>query len=174
MSFRLKVKFREVYNISSPDDGMYVLVTPDGSEIPAVLVDEVMTFNATENDIREGKIAATDTGVTTGTKIIPSYHTNQGVRVVMPNSSLRITNLIDNNEYDYTKLQAIICLFNTTLSNSVSAEMVSIDDSVYAAKSTDLVSTISVDHVNKTIDLGITNSFDKPCIIRFFTYKEIE
>lgn len=172
----LKTSFGEVYKVStdSENDGTYILVTPDGDEIPAVLVDELTIFDATENDIREGKTAATDSGVTTGTKVIPSYQTNQGVRVIMPNSSLIIKGLSDNNEYDYTKLQTIICLFNTSLSDSVAAEKVSIDDAVYETRSTELIASVTKNHIDKTIEFGIVNNSDKPYIIRYFTYKEIE
>lgn len=166
---RLKVKFREVYNISSPDDGMYVLVAPDGSEIPAVLVDEVMTFNATANDIREGKLAATDMGVTTGAKVIPSYYVNEGFRAV-PNGSRFI---IPVPEWDYTKLQAIICSFNTTLYNSVSAEKVTINNKIYDALSTTEVSTVVKDSDNARVDFGIFNDTGRLCLIRYFMYKEI-
>ena len=169
------VKFGEIFTVArSEDDGTYILVTQDGQEIPAAVVKELTVFDATANDIREGKIAATETGVTVGTKFIPSYQTTQGVKIIMPDSPLSIVNLIGEDTYDYTKLQTIICLYNTELSNSVAAEMVSIDDSVYYVQSSEPVSSVTKNTEAKSIELNVSNTFGKPCVIRYFTYKEIE
>lgn len=152
----------------------YILETEDGQEIPAVLTSQEVVFTATPNDIREGKVAATGSGVVIGEKVIPSYHTCQGSKVVLPGETLSITNLTANNNYDYTKLQVIVCLYNTTLSDSVAAEVVAIDDGVFNVRSIDSISNVTKDHKNKSIELGITNNFEVPCVIRYFTYKEIE
>lgn len=48
----------------------YILVTPDGTEIPAVEVSEETIFTATAADIVEGKVAATADGVVTGTLVV--------------------------------------------------------------------------------------------------------
>lgn len=152
----------------------YILETEDGQEIPAVLTSQEVVFTATPNDIREGKVAATGNGVVTGEKVIPSYQTCQGSKVVLPGETLSITNLTANNNYDYTKLQVIVCLYNTTLSDSVAAEVVAIDDGVFNVRSIDSISNVKKDHKNKSIELGITNNFEVPCVIRYFTYKEIE
>lgn len=153
----------------------YILRTEDGLEVAGILVSEETLFTATENDIREGKIAGTEKGVTTGEKIIPACHTSEGVRVVPSGSRMSIPNpSSDIDAYDYTQLQTIICSYNTSLSNSVSAEKVSIGDTVYNVNSTDSLSIITKNHDTKSIDLGIVNESDKPCIIRFFTYKETE
>lgn len=166
----IKVKFGEFIGMASPDeDGTYILVTSDGQEIPAVLVDELTVFDATENDIREGKTAATDGGVTLGTKIIPSYHTREGKRLV-PDGTDFILPAID---YDYTKLQAIICPFDTSPDNSVLAEKVAIEDNVYNALSTDVLAEVKKDATYARVDLGITNNSGKSYIIRYFMYKEI-
>lgn len=50
-----------------------MLQTGDGRELPAILVDEETIFTATTNDVRVGKVFATDTGVKTGHKIILEY-----------------------------------------------------------------------------------------------------
>lgn len=152
----------------------YILETEDGQEIPAVLTSQEVVFTATPNDIREGKVAATGSGVVTGEKVIPSYQTCQGSKVVLPGETLSITNLTANNNYDYTKLQVIVCLYNTTLYDSVAAEVVAIDDGVFNVRSIDSISNVTKDHKNKSIELGITNNFEVPCVIRYFTYKEIE
>ena len=171
-----KVKFGEHHIIQKGEEetSTYILVDENGNEVVAVLVDKETVFDATDNDIRKGKTAATEKGVTVGTKVIPAYHTNRGTQAVMPGSKVTITQLRENDVYDYTKLQAVICLFNTSMSNSVSAEMVSIDDSVYPVRSVEAMATVNKNHDTKAIEFGITNTFGKPCIVRYFTYKEIE
>ena len=150
----------------------YILQTEDGQEIPAVLTEEEVEITATANDIRLGKVAVTENGVIEGTKEIPAYHTRRGTVVVTNGSTLSITGLSANDNYDFTKLQIVICAFNTSLLNSVGAEMVAIGDSVYNVQSTEALSTITKDHDTKTINLGITNDTGSPLILRYFTYKE--
>ena len=154
---------------SSDDTQMYVLVDEDGNEYPAVLVDEEMVFDATANDIREGKIAATDDGVTVGTKDITSYHTLEGFKLIPAGSEFKLTEI---KNCEYTELQAIICAYGTNLTSSVSAEKVSIESKVYEVGSNVAISDVTVDVANSTINFGITNEKDKPCVIRYFTYKE--
>jgi len=152
----------------------YLLLTEDGREIPAVLVDEVTIFDATANDIREGKTAATESGVTLGEKVIPSYHTIESVQVVRAEKKVEITILKERELYKYTKLQAVLCEFNTNLSDSVAVSKVAINDNVYEVQSVIPLATITVNDTDKTVDFGITNDTGKPMILRFFTYKEIE
>lgn len=156
----------------SPLVKSYILETEDGKEIPAVLTAQEVVFDATPNDIREGKVAATGDGVTVGEKVIPSYHTNEGYKVIRPGSKFTIP-LKSMRLYEYTKLQAIICPYNSSLSNSVSAEKVAINDNVYEVNSDVSISIVGKDDLEQSIDLGIANNTDKPYILRFFTYKEI-
>ena len=153
----------------SDDTQMYILVDEDGNEYPAVLVDEETMFDATANDIREGKVAATESGVTVGTKDIPSYHTLEGFVIIPAGSSFSVTGIVD---YDYTKLQAIICALGASLDTSVAAEKVSIESKVYAVGSTEVLSTVSTNSETSSINLGITNEGSAPCVMRYFTYKE--
>lgn len=162
----------ELYAVpGSTEASAYLLVDEDGNEIPAVLVDEETIFTATANDIRLGAIAATEEGVTVGTKDIPAYHTTEGFAVAPVGSECKIT-IRTADRYNFTKLQAIICPYNTSTANSVAAEKVSIDGSVYDAGKTDVLAVVTVDHDSKSINLGIVNGGTKPYIIRYFTYKE--
>lgn len=150
----------------------YILETEDGQEIPAVMTDQEIVFTATPNDIREGKVAATGNGVTIGEKVIPSYHTSEGSRVIPVGYKFTIP-LKTLERYKYTKLQAIICPYKNSISESVSAEKVSIDSKVYNVNSDSAISVVATDDAEQSIDLGITNNTDKPFIIRYITYKEI-
>lgn len=150
----------------------YVLVDENGNEFQAVLVDNETIFDATANDIREGKVAVTEEGVTVGTKVIPSYHTYQGVKIIQPGKAFEIK-LEKVDAYDYTKLQAIFCDFNSSLSNSVSSTKVAIENKVYEVLSVNSISDIIKNATNKTIEFGIINETDSLKILRYFTYKEV-
>lgn len=151
----------------------YIIEDSDGKQLTAVMVDKDTTFDATENDIREGKVAATEKGVVTGTKVIPAYHTTQGAQIIPSGSTVMITTLKSMDLYDYTKLQAILCEFNTTIEDSVFAVKVSIDNHVYNVLSTESLSDVVKNASDKTIEFGVTNETDNPQVLRYFTYKEV-
>lgn len=157
-------------DVGSDDTQTYILVDENGVEYPAVLVDEEVTLTATTNDIRIGTTAVTEEGVVTGEKEIPAYHTSAGYRAIPAGSKFTIP----LNHYDYTKLQAILCPFNTSINDSVAAEKVVIDDNLYPVQSTTVISTIVKDSDVGRVDLGITNESDVLHLIRYFSYKEIE
>ena len=146
----------------------------NGTVFTAVLTDEMVNLTSTADDIRKDTVAITKDGVTVGTKEIPAYHTNQGVKIIQPGSEYAITGLDYLDAYDFTKLQVIICAYNTSLSDSVSASKIVLDHNVHEVLSTEIVSTISKNHDDKTIEFGLTNDTDKPVILRYFTYKEME
>lgn len=153
------------------ETGTYILVDEAGNEIPAVFVENEMRFNATANDIRIGTIAVTDSGVTEGTKEIPGYVTEEGYRKILSGDALVIP--MYSNMCEFTKLQAIICKFNTTPDDSVAAEKVSIAGKVYPVSATNSLSDVKVDNQNRTIDFSLMNNSDHPVIVRYFTYKEV-
>ena len=47
----------------------FVLVDEKNNELTGVVVDELTLLTATAEDIKQGKIAATDSGVVTGTHV---------------------------------------------------------------------------------------------------------
>lgn len=148
----------------------YILVDEKGNEVAATLVDNETSFDATANDIRQGKVAATNSGVTVGTKEIPAYNTSQGRRTIKPGASLVIPMYSDKCQF--TKFQAIICLYNTAVSDSLAAQLVAIEDKLYEVGSTAELATITVDVENQSINLGITNDGDTSLVIRYMTIKE--
>lgn len=149
-----------------------VLEDEEGNSVVAVLTDEEVDFTATPNDIREGMVAATDEGVTVGEKFIPSYFTSEGFIIIMPDKEFYIQPA-DHDLYDYTKLQALVCPFNTTIANSVSCEKVVIDNNLYEVLSTTSIGELERNHDNKTVELGIVNTTTVPYLVRYFTYKEV-
>lgn len=149
-----------------------ILEDPDGVQLTGVVVGSEVVFTADANtDIRAGKVAATDAGVVTGSAIIPNYYTSEGVKIITNGSAFAFS----TPHYDYTKLQAVLCSFNTNLADSVSADKVVLNDSVYDVKSTISVSVVTKqqDDVNGAINFGITNTSGSTCIIRYFMYKEL-
>lgn len=147
----------------------YILQDEAGNEFPAFLVEEATVFTATANDIREGSVAGTESGVTVGTKEIPAYHTTEGYQVITSGSDMKLT---IKGRYDYAKLQAIVCAYNTSPDNSVAAEYVVIDDHIYAVGSTEALADVTIDADSQSINLGLKNETSNIYFIRFFTYKE--
>lgn len=155
------------------DDGTntYILVDENGYEVPAVLVDEpvMLTANAA-TDIRKGMTAVTDEGVVTGEKEIPAYNTKQGRRLIKPGQTLVIPFYSD--ECQYTKLSVIVCEYYNNADSSVSAEMVVINDKLYAVGSTVVLAEVTVDINNQSINLGVTNDGESSLLLRYMTIKE--
>lgn len=156
--------------LENPDDITY-LVTLDGENSAYTVLhgQEKVELNATPNDVRVGTTVVAENGVMDGKKVIPSYHTEQGVKIIPANSELKIK-FIDE-QYDYTQLQAMTAPYNTCLADSVAVNRVVIDGSVYNTGSTTPVSSVTKDTENKTIDLGIVNG-EFVSVIRYFTYRE--
>lgn len=148
---------------------IYMIVTEDGEEFAQLTTQETVELTATANDIRLGTTAVTEKGVTEGEKFIPSYHTEQGVRVIRSNEPFVLQ--FDNDLYDYTELQAMTAPFNKSISNSVAVDRVVIENVVYLPGTTEPISTVAKDDENKTINFGVTNG-DTPSVIRYFTYRE--
>ena len=166
-----KARFSEFYGFVNENTQTYILIDEDGNEIPAVLVEEKTVFTATANDIRLGTVAATETGVTTGEKVIPSYHTTEGYELIPSGSAFAIP--FGDKLYDFTKLQVIICPWAGSIAGSVAAEKVSLDENIYAVNSTESLAVVSRDSENLSINLNITNESENLYLVRYFTYKEI-
>lgn len=151
----------------------YILTDENGNELTGVYVESETIFTATDNDVREGSVYASNNGVSTGTKVIPAYHTYEGYKLVTSGNQfiIKLTSPLDL--YDYTKLQAIICIFSNSEPESVQSEKVCISNNIYAVNSTEIISVVNKDSENKTINFGITNDSENIYIIRYFMYKEI-
>lgn len=156
-------------DVGSDDTQTYILVDENGIEYPAVMVDNPVVLTATRNDVRIGTTAVTEEGVITGEKEIPPYYATDGTKVVTNNSPF----VISIRDYDYTKLQVILCPYDKNMANSVSAEKVVINDSLYPVRSTTVETIVSVNEELKRIELGVVNTSGSPYIIRFFTMKEL-
>ena len=141
-----------------------------GNEFVGVVTNDIVNFDATDNDVREGKTYASGEGASVGTKDIPGYYTTTGVAAIAANKELAIQLKI-KNRYNYTEFQAMTMPFNSNIQNSVAVDKAVIQDKVYNVGSTEVISTISKNDSEQSISLGIING-DVPTIIRYFTYKE--
>jgi hypothetical protein len=149
----------------------FILVDEDGYEMAATLTEEEVELTATSNDIRKGTVAVTNAGVITGEKEIPGYITKQGKRVIKSGQPLIIPFYSDQCEY--TKLQVIVCAYNTSVNNSVAAEMVVIDDAVYEVNSVVELATVTVDTDTQSVNLGVNNESDNSLVLIYMTIKEV-
>lgn len=147
-----------------------ILVDEDGVEIPAVFTDEVVNITATPNDIRLGTTAITNAGIVEGEKVIPSYVTAEGFKLIPSGSNFVLR--LSNGAHAYTKMQAIFCPFNISLSESVGADRVTINGKVYPVRSVIADAEVTVSEPD-VVDFGVVNTTDVPCLIRYFTYKEV-
>ena len=162
------IEYMESGSVTRPNT--YIIIDDDGNEVPAVLTNERVELTATAaNDIRIGKTAVTSEGVVTGEKEIPSYHTTSGYKMITNGSKF----VVQMKNYDYTKLQAIICPYNSSITKSVVAEKVAIDNNVYPVQSSNVEAAIVKDASAGRIDFGITNTSGSTYVIRYFSYKEI-
>ena len=152
------------------DSAMYLLVDDEGNEIPAVFVENETMFTAEANDIRLGKVAASQNGVVEGTKDIPAYYAEQGLVTVKAGKPIDIP--LFSDMCHYTKLQVIVCAYNTTTKDSVAAEKVVIEDKVYNTGSVTVLSSVTVDSNAQTIKLGLTNDSDNALVVRYMNIKE--
>jgi hypothetical protein len=150
----------------------FILVDEDGHEMQAFLTEEEVELNATSNDIRIGMTAVTDAGVTVGEKEIPGYHAAEGSRKIAAGADFVLP--MYGSLYDYTKMQAIFCLFNTKIGDSVAADKVSIAGKVYETNSASPIATVSLDEATETIIFNIKNNTEKPYVLRYFILKEEE
>jgi hypothetical protein len=147
----------------------FIIVDENNNEIAAVLVDEEVAVTAGPNDIRIGETAITGDGIIIGEKEIPRYRTAEGYRLVMPDAQF----IIPHEDYDYEKLQAVVCGFNMTVAMSVKAIKVVLENKVYDVNSIAPLSLALKDHANSLVDLGIVNDTGEMCVIRYFMFKEV-
>lgn len=152
------------------ETGTYILVDENGTEVPAVFVDNETVFTATANDIRIGTTAVTEAGVTVGEKEIPTYRATEGHVMIEPGQYIEIRMFSDMCQY--TTMQGVLCAYNTTVDDSLSVEKVAMNDAVYAVRSTAVLANVDVDVNTQTIKLGMTNDDTYPLIVRFMIIKE--
>ena len=143
-----------------------ILVDENGNELTGVITGSEVIFDATANDVREGKTFASNDGIQVGKKVIPPYYASYGSRIIAANSVATIP----VPEYQYSYLMVVICPYNVSEGQSVVSTYISIGDAMYVANSNQKVSDIVVDVENEQINLGIIVS--EKSVLRYCVIKE--
>lgn len=146
----------------------YVLTNADGTKRAYAVksAEQAIKLTATPNDIRLGTTAVTNAGYTEGEKDIPSYQTIAGKKIIQAGEEVKISQPI----YDYTKIQATLANYNTSISDSVEIVASTIDDAVYKAMATTKLSDITKEDSTQSIKLGITA--ENKSVLRYFIMRE--
>lgn len=147
----------------------FVLTDENGTELTGVCTEKEVIFDATAADIKIGKTAATDSGITEGENTV-TYRTQVGYCLVLPGDQFSIP-LSNYDQYDYTKLQCVITLFSSDYSAGATAHNITINDGVYSIETSQKISDITKNITTKSIDLNITNNTDNIYEISYFTYR---
>ena len=138
----------------SPIGNTFILQDESGNELATgVVTEQEQVFDATVADVKVGKTFASDDGVKVG-EDTKTYRTEHASYLILPNESFSIP-LEKYEQYNYTKFQAMISIFNTTVSDSVSVTKVSLYDSVYDMNSSSKLSDVTKNMKTKCIDLNI-------------------
>ena len=142
------------------------LVDEKGNEILGVVTESEVIFTATDNDVRSGLVYASDSGVSIGTKDIPSYYTSCGHKFVLAGNRATLATL----EYDYKNIMITISTYDTSVDKSVIPTYISVGNDIYAVGSNTKLSTITFDSNNKLVDFGIT--VNEKSVLRYCITKE--
>ena len=135
---------------SSSTINVVQLVCEDGTVLEGIVAAERPNIDATAKDIRRGKTAITQYGVTEG----------EADMAGLMSSSCDVTSgeplsiyLPDNNRYNYTTFQCVVVLQRD---NAV-IKYFSINDAVYSVETATKVSDITKNADTKSIDFNIVN-----------------
>lgn len=143
----------------------------DGTVLEGVVAEEVPVIDATPKDVMLGKTAILSSGIVTGEREFLSYRTTRSSKLILPGMSFSIQ-LSDYDKYDYTQFQCVIAKRNTSTTDSVEVDRVGLYNNIYATNSTEVMSSITKNTNNKSIDLNITNNTEDMYYIHYFTFKE--
>ena len=150
-----------------------ILTDETGNELGVgVVTDSVKVFDATPNDVRINKNFVSDEGALTGENTI-TYRTEQGYWLIMPGEDF-VLPLNRYNQYNYTELQCMFALFNTSFEDSTAVDKVVLQNGVFAVNSTEKISSVTKDDVTKSINFNISNTSENIYLIYYFTYCQEE
>ena len=150
-----------------------LFVDESGNEVTGVVTENMQMFDATPADVRINKTFVSDNGIGIGENTI-TYRTSEGSEYILPGLKFCVSDLGTYNEYNYTKLQCIIAKYSSNQNERASAEKIVLNDSVYNVGSSVVLSTVTKNADDKSIDLNIVNNTEDIYIIYFFTYAQEE
>ena len=148
-----------------------MLTDESGNEISVgVVVENEQMFDAKASDVIVGKTFASDEGVKVGENT-KTYRVSKASRFILPDTNYSIP-LDYYDAYDYTKFQCIIAKYNTSATDSVFTDKISLEDNVYEVNSDEALSQVTKNVNTKSIDLNIVNNTTDTYVVHYFTYKE--
>ena len=149
---------------------MIEIVDGAGNTLIGTVTDSEVNLDATREDVKIGKIFASNDGIQEGTDT-RTYRVVFASYLILPGENFSIP-LEKYDGYDYTKFQATIAEFNTNFTDSVSVGKVLLDNAVYNVNSTEKLSDVTKNSSTKSVDLNIANNTDNIYVIHYNTYKE--
>lgn len=132
----------------------------DGTVLEGVVTDDAPVVDATAQDIRYGKTAITEYGVTVG-----KYKAQRAMSsslLVKPGDACVIQ--FDDDMYDYAAFQCAITASGAIKYASINNKIVSVDGAE--------ISTITKDVNTKSINLNFTNDSEDTYEILYTTYRD--
>lgn len=154
----------------SPMGKTFILTDDDGNEFTGVVTDQEKVFDARPTDVRINRKFVSNEGAQTGENTI-TYRTQTASCLILPGQEFSIP-LKNYNQYDYTKFQSMIVLFNSDYSSNANAYGITIEDRVFSVESSALLSNITKNSDTKAIDFNIVNNTENTYEIFYFTYRE--
>lgn len=149
---------------------MIEIVDGNGSTIIGTVTDSAVTFNATRDDVKVGKVFASNDGVQEGTDT-RTYRTTVGNKIIQPGENISIP-LSEYDKYNYTKFQGVIVIYNSDYSTNVNVVGITIDDYVFSSSTSNKLSTITKNSVTKSIDFNVKNDTQNAYEVFYSTYHE--
>lgn len=149
---------------------MIEVVDGAGNTLIGTVTDSEVNLDATREDVKIGKIFASNDGIQEGTDT-RTYRVVFASYLILPGEDYSIS-LPEYERYNYTQFNAMISKFNTTIDDSTAIEKIVLNDCVYNVNSTIALSTITKNQETKSIDLNITNDTEDIYVVYIATYKE--
>ena len=145
------------------------LVNENGEEITAVVIGKDFVFDATAEDVKEGKTFASDLGVDVGVNE-HMYNAQHGTCLIYPGDAFTVP-LGENDEYDYAAFQAIVTMLDMSSENIMFTDKIVLNNVVYSVASGEKVSDVTKNHAKKSVDFNIVNDTGSVYVIHYITYK---
>lgn len=147
-----------------------ILTDENGNEVVGVVTESVQMFDATPADVKIGKTFVSDDGCLEGTDT-KTYRVRHGAQLILPGKAFTVP-IKEYDGYDYTNFQAIVSLFNTSITDSTATNKVVLYDAIYNVNSDSKVADVVKNTDTKSIDFNFINDTNNVYVIHFNTYKE--
>lgn len=149
---------------------MVEIIDGNGNTLVGTVTDSAVVFDATREDVKVGKMFASNDGVQEGIDT-KTYRTTVGSEIIKPGENISIP-LSQYDQYNYTKFQGVIVIHNSDYSTNVNVVGITIDDYVFSSSTSNKLSTITKNSVTKSIDFNVKNDTQNVYEVFYSTYHE--